>query len=101
MYIVSNGSFFLDVKKGAAAWVIIAYQNHRFFLMGNNLCTGPRESQCSHRSELSGIIGDLKYWDRIKKGHSVDDVKVIFKCDRLEAVVVALRWHYSPSFNIS
>ena len=74
VYIVSDGSFLPDVKKGTAACVITASQDHRFFLMGNNLCPGLRESQCSYRSKLSGIIRELQHWDRIKRGHNLEDV---------------------------
>ena len=59
--------------------------------MGDNLYLGPLEAQCSHRSELLGLIDGLIYWFRISEKYNLLSAPVIFKCDRLEAIVLARR----------
>jgi hypothetical protein len=58
--IVSNRSFQPNMKKGAAAWVI-TMDKIPHFIFGSNITPGERDEQCSHHSELGGVIGDLSH----------------------------------------
>ena len=53
---VSDGSFHPIIKVGTAAWTIQA-TDPSLSISGNNVVPGNNQIQCSHRSELSGLIG--------------------------------------------
>ena len=63
---VSDGSFHPEHKKGTAAWIIHDC-NTKAEVHGNNNVPGHSSVQCSHRSELSGIIGVVHHVNQICK----------------------------------
>ena len=58
--IVSDGSYHPKYEVGTAAWVITSETNTSRRLYGNNIVPGEAYLQCSHRSELCGLVGAVK-----------------------------------------
>ena len=71
---VSDGSYHPDYQHGTAAWVICNRQQTAQVL-GNNLTPGDKTSQCSHRSELSGLIGVVKHINDICSRYNITSGK--------------------------
>ena len=57
---VSDGSYHPELKHCTSAWVIRP-DNKATSILGKNLVPGGKEVQCSHRSELSGLIGAVQH----------------------------------------
>ena len=55
-YAVSNGSFFLDYKLGATAW-IDATTDGEEWIQGGGLVLGSPDDQDPYHSELGGLLG--------------------------------------------
>ena len=71
--IVSDGSFHLDHKMGTAGWFITTKKDYSKFVIGDNIVPGDATSQCSHRSELSGVIGAVKHISNLCRIHGITD----------------------------
>ena len=63
---VSDGLFHPDLQHGTAAWIIWD-ENTGIEISGNNIVPGRKDIQCSHRSELSGLIGAIHHINTICK----------------------------------
>ena len=59
--IVSDGSFHPDYQLGTASWIITSVESWRHPMFGSNITPGPNNMQCSHRSEVGGLIGALRH----------------------------------------
>ena len=68
--IVSDGSFCPDSKLGTAAW-ILELGDEGIQIHGATQVTGASEHQCTHRSELMGIIGGIYMVDQICKKYGI------------------------------
>lgn len=77
--IVSDGSFHPEMKMVTAAWVITSSSDHTCYLLVDNLTPRDSKTQCSHRSELSGLIGGLAHWIRIGKKYDLLNTPITFK----------------------
>ena len=97
--IVSNGSFLDHLALGTTAW-ILALLRHRF-ISGQYFTPGPGELQCSHQSELSGILGAILHVNDLCLRFGIDSGNVELHCDGLGAVNVVSYLHNSinPSMN--
>ena len=84
---VADGSF--DDNKdnaGTAAFTIHANQGDRAPITGANWTTGRKQEQCSHCSELGGIIAILIMLETIAHCYSITSGKVTIRCDNDTAV---------------
>ena len=61
---VSDGSYHPTYQYGTSAW-IIKTQNNDCAITGANVVPGDAKSQCSHCSELCGLIGDIRHINNI------------------------------------
>ena len=97
--IVSDGSFLDLLELGTAAW-ILALSRHRF-ISGQHFTPGPGDLQCSHRSELSGILGAILHVNDLCLRFGIDNGNAELHCDGLGAVNVVAYLHDSinPSMN--
>lgn len=59
--IVSDGSYHPSFDIGSSSWVITAEDSTRHKLKGKNIVPGDKVDQCSHRSELCGLIGAIQH----------------------------------------
>ena len=97
---VSDGSYHPDHKKGTAAWVIHDTIS-KAEITGNNNVPGHSTVQCSHRSELSGLIGVVQHINNICKKYAITKEHIEVGCDGEEAFRVASRFAYAPNNKIS
>ena len=97
---VSDGSYHPDYHHGTAAWIICNRQQTAQ-VFGNNLTPGSKIAQCSHRSELSGLIGVVKHINDICSRYNITSGNVEVGCDGEEAFKIATRHHYRPTSKIS
>ena len=93
---VSDGSFHPDLQHGTAAWVIRTEDDNRI-ITGNNLVPGDRAAHCSHRSELSGLIGTIHHLNTICTQHNITQGSVELGCDGEDAYRTATRYMYTSS----
>ena len=99
--IVSDDSFHPEMKIGTAAWVITSSSDHRHHFIGYNSTLGASETQCFHRSELSGLVGGLSHWIRIGKKNDLLGTPTACKIDGLEAVKDAKRHNHAPLLDMA
>jgi hypothetical protein len=85
--LVSDGSYDPTLKLGTASWVIES-QHHQFQLRGNLITPGEADVQCSHRSELSGILGGIQHMNEICKSIKIDSGQAIMGCDGEGAIIM-------------
>jgi hypothetical protein len=85
--IVRDGSFLNPLELGMAAW-IIAISQHQY-IIGQHFTPGPGPLQCSHRSELSGILGAVLHINDLCSQFEVTRRSAELHCDGLGAVNVA------------
>ena len=97
---VSDGSFHPEHKKGTAAWIIHDLTT-KAEVRGNNNVPGHSSAQCSHRSELCGIIGVVQHVNQICKKFSITSGHMEVGCDGEEASKIASRYTYTPTNKIS
>ncbi len=67
---VSDGSYNPEFKLGTAAWVIKHYDDENA-LIGDNLVPGCESVQCSHRSELTGMIRVVRHMNLLCRRYNV------------------------------
>ena len=85
--LVSDGSFLNTLELGTAAW-IIALSRHQY-MIGRHFTPGPGSSQCSHRSELSGILGAVLHINDLCAQFDITNGTAELHCDGQGAVDVA------------
>ena len=73
--IVSDGSYHPRYEVGTAAWVITSGSNTSRRLYGNNVVPGETYLQCSHRSELCGLVGAVKHIGNICTKYGIQKVE--------------------------
>ena len=97
---VSDGSYHPSYKRGTAAWVV-SITNTTTYIIASNSTPGRDYQQCSHRSELSGLIGTIRHINMICKTYQITTGLVELGCDGEEAYKMATRYTYQPSTKIS
>ena len=95
--LVSDGSYLKDVQFATAAWVISITRDQ--YKVGRHYVTGNARDQCSHRAELSGLLGGILDLNAICLAHDIDNGQGNFYCDGLGAVSIAsyIQHKLSPS----
>jgi hypothetical protein len=82
---VSDGSFSDTRKAGTAGW-IIEDSNQAQQLRGTAQSPGSAEAQCSHRSELLGILGIICHINQFCSRHNITNGSVTIGCDGIGAI---------------
>jgi len=98
--IVSDGSYHPNYEIGTSAWVITSLQNTTKRLCGDNAVPGDTYVQCSHRSELCGLIGAVNHINDICKKYNIQHGKAELACDGMEAYKIACRYKWTHTTNI-
>ena len=95
--VVSDGSFLSEAELSTAAWVIAISRNQ--YKIGRHWVTGNDTDHCSHRAELSGLLGGILDINTICVNHEILEGNARFFCDGLGAVnmVSYIRHKLSPS----
>lgn len=86
--IVSDGSFEKRVNLGTAGW-IIEDSSQIYQVTGKVSCPGDPTVQCSHRSELIGILGGIMHVNDICRRFNVTTGTIEMGCDGEGAVKAA------------
>ena len=97
--LVSDGSYLESASLGTAAWVL-AISRHRY-ATGDHITPGPGSVQCSHRSELSGMLGAILQVNDLCLQFQIDNGSIELQCDGLGAVNVVKDAHLpiNPSYS--
>ena len=85
--LVSDGSFMKHLQYGTAGWVA-EKRNDIHITKGNLISPGPAHVQCSHRSELAGIMAGLCYVVDLCQTFNVTSGGITIGCDGLGAIEV-------------
>ena len=96
LMVVSDGLYRPDFKIGTAAWVI-KHSGDNEALTGDNLVPGDANSQCSHCSKLTGIIGAVQHMNLLCQRYKIQQGNIELGCDGLEAYKVASQYVYDPT----
>ena len=82
----SDGSFLNTLELGTAAW-ILACARHRYAI-GRHFTPGPGSAQCSHRSELSGLLGAILQVNDLCTKYNITNGNIELRCDGKGAIDV-------------
>ena len=93
--LVSDGSFLNTLLLGTAAW-IIALSCHKY-IIGRHFTPGPGNIQCSHRSELSGILGAILHANDLCTQFNIESGIAELHCDGQGAIDVVSYLHSSTN----
>ena len=77
---VSDGSYRKEERYGTAGW-ILEDKRRQIQFTGSLITPGPKESQCSHRSELAGILGTILTINHTCKRHKISQGSIEIGCD--------------------
>ena len=80
---------------------IIKIQNNDYAIIGDNIVPVDAKFQCSHSSELCGLLGDIRHINNICSTCNVLEGSAQLGCDGLEAYKVAKIYTYAPSHKLS
>jgi hypothetical protein len=82
--VVSDGSYLKDEATSTAAWIIAISRNR--YKIGRHVVTGNAIDQCSHRGELSGILGGITDINTLCRQYNITEGNAKLFCDGLGAV---------------
>jgi hypothetical protein len=77
---VSDGSYLHSDSIGSSGW-IIEDNNQMQSIQGQLETPGTSEVQCSHRSELSGILGTISHVHKLCAHYDIDSGSITVHCD--------------------
>ena len=87
MKIVSDGSYRKDERYSTAGW-ITEDRRRQINLKGSLITPGSEESHCSHRSELSGILGAIININHLCNKHDIKHGSIELGCDGEGAIKI-------------
>ena len=87
---VSDGSYIKGEEVGSAGWIIEGDQEGNQ-LTGQYETPGSKKSQCSHRSEMWGILGIIMTANAFCRTYNIRDGSIVAKCDG-EGTIKVLQW---------
>ena len=95
--LVSDGSYLSEADFSTAAWVVSIDRGR--FKVGRHYVTGNARDQCSHRAELSGLLGGILDVNSMCLSYDIQHGHGRLYCDGLGAVSIASYIHHrlSPS----
>jgi hypothetical protein len=82
---VSDGSYLNTHKAGTAGW-ILKDGNSNQQIQGRLECPGSADAQCSHRSELAGILAVITNVNRLCKRFNILNGGLTIGCDGVGAI---------------
>jgi hypothetical protein len=96
--IVSDGSYLELEKLGMAAWTIKTARDS-YSLLGCHHVTGNKSDQCSHRSELSGVLGAISQMNQLCNRYDIQDGSVMatLYCDGEGTIKILQHLQYKLS----
>ena len=95
--LVSDGSYLKEQGIGSAGWVIEGNIEGNQ-IRGQHETPGSRESQCSHRSEMWGMLGIIMSVNSICSSHDITNGSATAKCDG-EGTINILQWMHAITNN--
>jgi hypothetical protein len=90
--LVSDGSYDPNLHLGTAAWVIESLDK-QLQITGSLITPGEAEIQCSHRSELSGLLGGIQYINERCRQFKIHQGDVRMGCDGEGAIIMVSNFH--------
>ena len=95
--VVSDGSYLQEATLSTAAWILALDRNR--YIVGRHQVTGNAVDQCSHRGELSGLLGGVTDVNALCLEFNIDRGRGQLYCDGLGAVSIAtyIQHKLSPS----
>jgi hypothetical protein len=94
---VSDGSYIRDKGVGTAGWIIEgSIEGNQ--LKGQYETPGSTQSQCSHRSEMWGMLGIIMTTNEFCTRHNITRGSITAKCDG-EGTIKILQWLHSITKN--
>ena len=87
---VSDGSYIKEEGVGTAGWIVEGSVRGNQ-LKGQYETPGSKSSQCSHRSEMWGILGIIMMVNAFCKTHDITNGSVVAKCNG-EGTIKILQW---------
>ena len=94
---VSDGSYVREEGTGSAGWIIEG-DNEGNQLIGQYETPGSRNSQCSHRSEMWGILGLIMTVNAFCARHNITQGSITAKCDG-EGTIKVTQWMHAITKN--
>lgn len=85
--IISDGSYDPMTHLGSAAF-ILGTDNPYNVGIGKIVVPGEKDTQCSHRSELAGLLGSIVHINHLCSAHDIHQGTVQLGCDGLNAIQV-------------
>jgi hypothetical protein len=90
--LVSDGSYNPKLHLGTASWVVESLDK-QLQITGNLIMPGEAEIQCSHRSELSGLLGGIQYINKSCKILNIHQGDVRMGCNGEGAIIMVSSFH--------
>jgi hypothetical protein len=88
--LVSDGSYVKDRSIGSAGWIVEGNEIGNQ-IRGQQETPGPKNCQCSHRSEMWGILGLVMTVNSLCQTYQITEGTVTAKCDG-EGTIKILQW---------
>jgi hypothetical protein len=82
---VSDGSYLENQKAGSARWVL-EDDTQSIQILGSSACPGAPEVQCSHRSELTGLLGIITHVNALCQQHNINQGQITIGCNGKGAI---------------
>jgi hypothetical protein len=89
---VSDGSYVAREGTGSAGWIIEGSVEGNQ-LRGQQETPGSRDSQCSHRSEMWGILGAVMTINDLCRNHNITQGAITAKCDGEGTINIVQHFH--------
>ena len=100
IWALSDGYYHPTYQYRTSAW-IIKIQNKYHAIIEADIVPGDAKYQCSRRSELCGLIGDIRHINNIFITYKFLEGSSELRCDGLEAYKLVTRHAYSPYTKLS
>jgi hypothetical protein len=87
-----DGSYNPNLHLGTASWVVESLDK-QLQITGNLITPGEADIQCSHRSELSGLLGGIQYINKSCKRLNIHQGDIRMGCDGEGAIIMVSSFH--------
>ena len=94
--VVSDGSYLEEEDIGTASWILEGSKNN--YVIGQHETPGDRQYQCSHRSEMFGLLGGILTTNALCEAHGITDGTITAKCDG-EGTILIVQWLHAVTNN--
>jgi hypothetical protein len=90
--LVSDGSFNPQLELGTAAWILESLDK-TLQIKGTLITPGESEAQCAHHSELSGLLGGIRYVNDMCNKLGICSGNTKMGCDGEGAIILVSNFH--------